>query len=52
MAWLAEAQAVETEKAGPFSPRVIEMCEAGAETIRRGTTKGCTRLFPSSKTAR
>ncbi len=51
-AWLALEQAEDTAKTGPVSPWRIEICEAGALCISRGTTSGGTRDLPSRKTAR
>ena len=40
-AWVPEAQAETTLKAGPFRPRSIETCEEAAFGIIFGTVKGC-----------
>ena len=40
-AWVPEAQAETTPKAGPFRPRSIDTCDAAAFGIIFGTVKGC-----------
>lgn len=52
MAWLDEAQAVATVNEGPRSPNSMLTWLVAALFISLGTTKGWTRFFPSSKTAR
>ena len=48
IAWFDDAQAVATVKDGPFRFHSIDRCAAAALFINFGTTKGCTRFFPSS----
>jgi hypothetical protein len=48
IAWLDDAQAVETVKVGPLRLNSIDRCEAAALFINFGTTKGWTRFLPSS----
>src|SRR6056297_1173992 len=48
MAWLDEAQAVDTVKDGPLRLNSIDTWLAAALFISLGTTKGCTRFLPSS----
>ena len=52
MAWFEEAQAVATVKEGPLRLWAMLTWLAAALFMSFGTTKGCTRLRPSSYTAR
>ena len=45
IAWVAEAQALATTKAGPRSPQCMEIWLAGAFTISFGMVSGNTRVF-------
>ena len=47
MAWLDDAQAVETLKAGPRRLNSIDRWDVAALFISLGTTKGWTRFLPS-----
>jgi hypothetical protein len=47
-AWLDDAQALATAKAGPRMPNSSEICEAGALGITRTMAIGCTRGLPSA----
>ena len=44
MAWVADAHALATTKAGPRNPQAMEIWLAGAFTISRGMVSGCSRL--------
>ena len=44
MAWVAEAQALATAKAGPRRPHAMEIWLAGALTISLGMVSGNTRV--------
>ena len=44
IAWVAEAQALATAKAGPRSPQCMEIWLAGAFTISLGMVKGWSRV--------
>ena len=48
IAWLDEAQAVDTVNDGPRRLYSMLICEQAALFISLGTTKGCTRFLPSS----
>ena len=43
-----DAQADETVNTGPRTPKAMLTCDAAALFINFGTTKGCTRFFPSA----
>ena len=52
IAWVAEAQAEATAKAGPRSPNSMAMWLAGAFGMIRGTVSGCSLVAPSPYSSR